>query len=53
VLNLNESIASYMNWPLDDDLISAIECACITTQEWLDNPNECVQRVRGALEEQW
>lgn len=34
-----------------DDIIDAIEAACITEQEWRDNPDDCIARVYGALEE--
>ena len=36
---------------LRDDIIYAIEAACITEQEWRDNPDDCITRVYGALEE--
>ena len=36
---------------LRDDVIDAIEAACITEQEWRDNPDDCVNRAYAALEE--
>lgn len=36
---------------LRDDVITAIEAACITEQEWRDNPDDCVNRTYAALEE--
>lgn len=36
---------------LRDDVIYAIEAACITEAEWQANPDDCVNRVYAALEE--
>ena len=44
-------IAEHFVCGLRDDIIDAIEAACITEQEWRDNPDDCVTRVYAALEE--
>lgn len=44
-------IADRMVEPLNDLMIDAIEAACITEAEWQADPNDCVNRVHGALEE--
>jgi hypothetical protein len=36
---------------LRDDVINAIEAACITEAEWRTDPDGCIGRVYGALEE--
>lgn len=44
-------IAAYLRWDLDDNLVDAIEAACITREEWLESREACVQRVHAAMEE--
>ena len=44
-------IAEHFVCGLRDDIIDAIEAACITEQEWRENPDDCVTRVYAALEE--
>lgn len=44
-------IAKSMGQTLDDSLISAIEGAAITQDEWMQNPLNCKQRILGAQEE--
>lgn len=44
-------IAEHFVCGLRDDIIDAIEAACITEAEWRDNPDDCVNRVYAALEE--
>lgn len=44
-------IAQHFVCGLRDDIIDAIEAACITEQEWRDNPDDCINRVYAALEE--
>lgn len=46
-----QQIAADMQTTLDDELIMAIEGACITQAEYQANAFECRQRIRGALEE--
>ena len=36
---------------LRDDVVDAIETACITQAEWEKDPDDCLSRVSGALEE--
>ena len=44
-------IAQHFMCGLRDDIIDAIEAACITEAEWRENPDDCVTRVYAALEE--
>lgn len=44
-------IAQHFMCGLRDDVIDAIEAACITEAEWRENPDDCITRVYGALEE--
>lgn len=44
-------IAQHFMCGLRDDIIDAIEAACITEAEWRDNPDDCITRVYDALEE--
>lgn len=44
-------IAARFDSPLSDELVDAIEAACITEEEWQDDENDATQRVHGALEE--
>lgn len=44
-------IAEHMACGLRDDIIDAIEAACVTEAEWRENPDDCIGRVYGALEE--
>lgn len=44
-------IAQHFTCGLRDDIIDAIEAACITEAEWRENPDDCVTRVYAALEE--
>jgi len=46
-----QEIAELIPCGLRDDIIDAIEAACVTEQEWQDNPDDCISRVYGALEE--
>lgn len=46
-----QQIADRLMITLNDDLVYAIEGACITGAEWADDPETCLTRVRGALEE--
>ena len=48
---LPQKVAEYMDFECDDTLVMAVEGACITTPEWLADPDACVHRVRGAMEE--
>lgn len=34
-----------------DDVIDAIEFSCITEAQWQNDPEDCLARVQGALEE--
>jgi hypothetical protein len=36
---------------LRDDIIDAIEGACITSAEWAANQQDCIERIYGVLEE--
>ena len=44
-------IAQHFMCGLRDDIIDAIEAACITEAEWRENPDDCVTRAYAALEE--
>ena len=44
-------IAEHFMGGLRDDVIDAIEAACITEAEWQADPDSCIYRVHGALEE--
>jgi len=44
-------IADALGMPLDDDLVTAIEGACVTQAEWQADPQSCKARIRGAMEE--
>lgn len=46
----NEVTVKFQDY-LRDDVIDAVEEACITQQEWHDNQRGCIQRIYGALEE--
>ena len=46
-------IAKSMGQTLDYGLIDAIEAAAITQDEWMQNPLNCKQRIRGAQEEMY
>lgn len=46
-----QEIGQHFPCGLRDDIIDAIEAACITEAEWRENPDDCVTRVYAALEE--
>lgn len=50
-MSMNQEIAKRLDMKLDDDLVICIEGACITRPEWEANPDGCLQRVRGVMEE--
>jgi len=50
-MELYYEIAEHLDRPLDDDLVMAIEAACITRADWNYDIEDCVQRIRGAEEE--
>lgn len=46
-----QEIGQHFPCGLRDDIIDAIEAACVTEAEWRENPDDCVTRVYAALEE--
>ena len=50
-MTMNQEIAERLGAELDGDLIMCIEGACITEAEWGADPDSCLQRIRGAMEE--
>ena len=44
-------IADHFQGYLRDDVIDAIELACVTGSEWENDPDDCLDRVTGAIEE--
>lgn len=50
-MDLYQQIASRMGRRLDDLLTLAIDAACVTEQEWDLDPEACIDRVNGAMEE--
>lgn len=36
---------------LKDDVIDAAEAACVCESEWREDRADCIQRIRGAMEE--
>jgi hypothetical protein len=44
-------IADHFQGYLRDDVIDAIEAACITEGEWTEDQEDCIGRIHGALEE--
>jgi hypothetical protein len=46
-----DEVANCFQDHLRDDVIDAMEAACVTSQEWASDRGQCIQRITSALEE--